>query len=308
MKFFVLRLFFFLLIGILLGEAIVRVFNLTIDVPRMYVNPENHLIRFFPNQQGNAMGGKHKWVINKYGFHGYEPKSLNSAISIIGDSYISNTMNPPDCHQGVYLSHRLPGYNFFPASRDGATFLEYMELAAFVEDSIKPVCQLVYLQAGDVFESLVENGRDVQKVQISLTSRKIQYATISSSRLKRVLYRFKFFYFLYRSIIVPSIRSEKDEAGPSLEEKKDYSEIEDFIKFVAESYKTDKIYLVFHPGSDPTVIELFRKHNFRVFVLNLGKDKSWSLENDSHWSCYGHEQAAKQVSVFLRKALSENHH
>ncbi len=73
---FLFKISLFITIGILLGEGIVRVFQLSIDVPKMYQGSDN-LIKFEPNQTGNYIHGEHRWVINKYGHYGYEPPTLD---------------------------------------------------------------------------------------------------------------------------------------------------------------------------------------------------------------------------------------
>ena len=47
-------------------------------------------------------------------------------------------------------------------------------------------------------------------------------------------------------------------------------------------------------------MELFKSMGFETIALEeKNDDKSWSFEHDHHWSCYGHEEAAKQISEYL---------
>jgi hypothetical protein len=97
---FIFKVFLFIVFGYMIGEGIVRIFKLTIDIPIMYQDSDN-LIKNEPNQTGYYTNGN-KWIITKHGQYGYEPKSLNSLITVIGDSYIENIMNPPVCHQAYF--------------------------------------------------------------------------------------------------------------------------------------------------------------------------------------------------------------
>lgn len=128
MKKFIKSVFLFLLIGILIGEIIVCGFSLNIDVAKSYLD-KNNLIQNFPNQTENYVNGTHKRIINKYGNPGYELKSLDSLVTIVGDSFISYLMNPPERHQAKYLSDMVSKYNFYPSSRNGASFIEMIERA-----------------------------------------------------------------------------------------------------------------------------------------------------------------------------------
>ena len=81
MKKFLIKCSIFLLIGLLIGELVVRIFHLNTDVPKMYKS-QSELIKFYPNQKGYWLKGSHKWVVNKYGQFGYEPKRLDNIFTV----------------------------------------------------------------------------------------------------------------------------------------------------------------------------------------------------------------------------------
>lgn len=297
MKKFIKSIILFLLVGILIGELTVRVFSLNAEIPKSYVG-KDHLIKNYPNQTGNYVNGTHKWIINKYGNPGYEPKSLDSLVTIIGDSFISNMMNPTECHQARYLSDMVSKYNFYPSSRDGASFIEMMERAKSLE-YLHPKYQLLYVHHGDFIESIPEIKKIPLTVQYSINSQKITYAKLQSSRFKEVLYNFKFLYYLYRNFLVNNKDVSSNNRDEIKKEKIYYNSIEKLIIATKQHYNTQNIILVFSPDTDLKVIEIAHRKGFQYFLLKTNNYKSWQLPNNSHWSCYGHEEAAKQVSSKL---------
>lgn len=304
MRRFIFRIFIFIIIGVATGELIVRVFPLSIDIPRFYRDTDN-LIKFEPDQSGNSMVGQHKWIINKYGNYGYEPQSLDSVITVIGDSYISNTMNPPECHQANYLANLNPEYDFYPMSRDGASFIEFMEMAKSLE-YLNPIRQLLYVHHGDFVESVMECGSQPLTVQLSVEQDSIRYAALTSSRMKEVMYNFKLGYYLYRNYLVRAENNQTNNRNVDFGHI-DYDVIQMLLDFVKDNYRTDHIVLVFSPGSDTEFVEFAGRNGFQTLFLQTDDYKSWQLESDSHWSCFGHEEAAKQVDYFLHMNLLAIH-
>jgi hypothetical protein len=296
---FIKSLFLFVLVGTLIGELIVRAFSLNADIPKSYMG-KDHLIKNYPNQTGNYVNGTHKWIVNKYGNFGYESKSLDSMVTIIGDSYISNLMNPPECHQAKYLSNMVSKFNFYPSSRDGASFIEMMERAKALE-YLHPRYQLLYVHHGDFIESIHEIKKIPLTVQYSLNSKKITYAKLQSNILKDVLYNFKFFYYIYRNFLVSNKDVSSNNRDEIKKEKIDYNLIEKLIIATKQHYDIRNIILVFSPDTDLMVVDLAHRNGFQYFLLKTSNYKSWQLPNNSHWSCFGHEEAAKQVSSELLK-------
>lgn len=298
MKKYLLRIFIFLALGILLGEAVVRVSNLAVDVPKTYVD-EDQLIKFHPNQSGTSVQ-RCKWIINEYGNFGPAPASLESLVTLIGNSYIVNTMNPPECHQAHYLTRENQDYNFFPMSRDGASFIEFMEMAKSMEH-LNPVKQMLYVHDEDFPYSIIELLDQANAVQYSLEKQEIRYVQASESKLKKLLYKFKFAYFIYRNYFVLAeldLFNNNDEITPVAPEL-DYESLEVLFTYVKENYKIDNILLVFFPGSDQTLMDMTRNVGFETILLETDDYNSWLTSINGHWSCYGHEEVAKQVADYL---------
>lgn len=300
MKLFFKVLGIFSVVGVLLGEAAVRLFDLTIDVPTAYVGRDS-LIHFDPGQKGKFLGGDHKWHINRFGNYGPEPYSLDSLVTVIGDSFISNIMNPPECHQAVFLDCYSDGLNFFPRSRSGASFLEYLEMARSLEP-LNPLAQLLYVHDHNFTMSLAAEGSMFNTVQISLETMKKSYPTLQHSRLKKGIYQFKFFYFLYRTFL--SSHTGWDEIAPQTDPARlELELVRRLISYTYDSYDPARIVLVFSPGSDPELVRTCKQAGYKILELQAhGED--WLLPDDGHWSCRGHQNAARQVGRYLRRHLN----
>lgn len=292
---FIKQLFLFLFVAYVIGEIIVRTYKLNIDVPDFYQDTTG-LLRNKPNQTGSNGDGT-MWVIGQYGEYGYEPKSLDNLITVIGDSYIKGTMNPPQCHQAYLLSQGCNKYNYYPCARAGASFIEFMEMTKSL-NRLHPVKQLLYVHHADFIESITEVMNVPLTVQLSVTTNKIRHARLTKSRVKDVLYNFKFAYFLYRNYFVSSvdIGTNNRDAMPATI---DYDKIQQLLTFVKMNYQTENIVLVLSPDTDKKLIELVKENNFHTLELTTDNYKLWQFEHDSHWSCHGHEEAAKQVSKYL---------
>jgi hypothetical protein len=292
---FSIKVFLFLVFGYIIGEIVVRAYRLNIDIPNFYKDTDG-LIKNKPNQTGYYVNGN-KWFINKYGHYGYEPKSLDNLITVIGDSYIENIMNPPECHQAYFLARMVDEYNYYPCARSGASFIEFMEMSKSL-NHLNPIKQLLYVHHGDFIESITEITNNPLTVQLSITTNKIRYARLTKSRFKDILYNLKFAYFLYRNYIVKNTNvssNNRDIKHSNI----DFHKIQMLLNFVKKNYFTDNIILVFSPDTDNELIELIKENNFQTIELKSTNYKSWQLINDGHWSCYGHEEAAMQVSKCL---------
>lgn len=276
-----------------------RVYQLNIDVPDFYRDKDG-LLKNRPGQTGSNGDGT-RWFINKYGEYGYEPKSLEKPVTVIDDSYIQGLMNPPDCHQAYLLAKKFSSYNYYPCARAGASFIEYMEMSKSLQH-LHPVKQLLYVHHGDFIESITEIEKQPLTVQLSVSSNKIRYAKLTTSRVKDILYNFKFAYFLYRKYFVGKAdigTNNRDVVNVSI----DYDKIKLLLAYVQKNYRTDNIVLVFSPDTDSKLTAMVKESNFQTLELKAANYKLWQFAHDSHWSCFGHEEAAKQVSKYLQQHL-----
>ncbi|WP_040757743.1 hypothetical protein [Winogradskyella psychrotolerans] len=189
----------FLVIFLVIGEITVRLKNGVSDIPQRQID-EFGIQKYYPNQQGFWRGGTHAWNINELGWPGYLPKNYDNLISIIGDSFIENFMNPNDCHQSVFLKENAPKYNFIEAGRSGVSFIEGMEISKQL-NKFKPITNLIYVNDADFYQSLVEVAPAEDITQFSLESDSIVLGKMKSPLLKKILYNWKFAYYMYNKKI-----------------------------------------------------------------------------------------------------------
>ena len=136
-------------------------------------------------------------------------------------------------------------------------------------------------------------------VQVALNTGKTYFPKYKESKFKDALREFKFGYYFYRQFVLKKNQdAEKDVSGKSV----DYTLISRFCDYLKANYDLQNVVFVFRPDVDNKFPELCKQHGLRVLELYSDDDyKSWSFENDHHWSCVGHEKASKQVSKFLKE-------
>ncbi|WP_340202349.1 hypothetical protein [Ascidiimonas sp. W6] len=285
--------------GMLIGEVIARTMHLTSDIPRRTID-QNYIQKYLPGQKGYWKGGDHSWSINEMGWPGKLPNSFDNLQVIIGDSFIENFMNPPECHQSIFLKEKIPELNFMEAARSGVSLIEAMEIAKQL-DSLQPENYFLYVKNEDFIESIKEIKALKDITQVSLVNQKIIHGEMKSPGLKRILYNWKFLYYLYnRFPIGRGTNNEQSLKEPDAPLVLD-SKIPELLHFIKKNYRiTNKIF-VFMPNTDKVIIEAVEEAGFRSIKLNDDGDKNWSFEHDSHWTCYGHERAASQVAKMIKK-------
>lgn len=302
-KFFKNIIIFFAL-ALLIGEVVVRITHSVSDIPRRRIDKAG-IQKYYPNQDGYWKGGEHTWLINEYGWPGIAPKSFNNLITVIGDSYIENFMNPNECHQAVFLENNADEYNFFEAGRSGVSLIEAMEISKQL-DSLKPVKHLIYVNSNDFYESIVEIKKLSDITQLDLTNNEIIYGQMKAPFVKKILYNWKLMYYFYNrfysSLVSKKTKEVEKEKTSELDRGIKYNnELLNLLEFIKNKYQLNNKVLVFHPNANQHILELCMKLDFEIIVLDSSKDKSWSFEYDSHWTCYGHERAAIQVTNYLKR-------
>ena len=286
---------------VLLGEIIIRSAHVMSDIPQRTID-EYGIQKYFPNQSGYWKGGGHKWLVNELGWPGELPDSYDNLITIIGDSFIENFMNPNECHQSKLLKERSNKYNFIEAARSGVSFIEAMEISKQL-DSLNPKMQLIYVSDKDFRESVssIKLLKDI--TQFNIESNKVVYGEMKASGAKKILYNWKLLYYFYSNFLVDfsfkKVSNKKEKPSININSNiKDYSYL---LNYVKANYSINDKVLVFHPNSKSEVIDACEKVGFNILILDSTKDRSWSFDHDSHWTCYGHGRVADQVSVFLNK-------
>lgn len=304
MKVFFKNIVLFLLISILVGEILVRILHVMPDIPQRTIDEEG-IQKYFPNQKGYWKGGNHQWNINSIGWPGVLPNDYNNLIAIIGDSYIENFMNPNECHQSAYLKKEMPNYNFIEAGRSGVSLIESMEISKQI-DTLSPKTMIIHTGDNDVYESIQEIRTVPDITQLNIKEKNIVYGKLKSPGMKKALYSCKLLYYFYNRFPLnlnkeSDKNNKKDEAIKSKFELNE-TNVRTLITYIKENYNIDNKVFVFKPNSDKKIINIFNSMGFNTILLDSSKDKSWSFDYDSHWTCYGHERVASQV----KKGLENN--
>ncbi|MDO6518268.1 hypothetical protein [Zobellia uliginosa] len=300
MKKFITTVFLFLVLGMIVGELIARFFVISPDIPKRSIDQWG-IQKYIPNQFGKWKTGQHTWQINELGWPGILPNSTDSLITIIGDSFIENFMNPDSCRQNVYLKKKLPGFNFLEASRSGVNFLEATMIADQL-DSLKPKYQLLYVHDTDFKESIVQLNTNTQLTQFDIVKGKITKAQLKSSFAKNALYTCKFIYYLYSNYW----QNKKNKSQTKTKTKQIPPQL-DSIKIMLSSLnspnRTNNRILVFRPDTDPNIIALCKDMGYKYILLKQSTNEEWSFDHDPHWTCFGHKKAALQIAKKLEHKL-----
>ncbi|WP_299229345.1 hypothetical protein [uncultured Psychroserpens sp.] len=306
MKKFIAKIIIFCVIGYLIGECIVRINKLTSDIPQRYV-ATNGIQLYIPGQKGYYKGATEQWEVNKYGWLGVSNiDDKAKRISIIGDSYIENIMNPMDCNQGYLLQEANANIGFFEAGRSGVTFIEALEIAKNL-DSLNFDKHLLYLTDADFYESFSKTNRYTDRLQIDLENETILEGELKSPGLKKILYNSKFLYYLYQRFPLFVSKQNKGEVSSesSAFDIDSFNKLHDYIN---KNYNLQNMVFVFHPKTSTDIIEFFNSKDLKYIDLKVKQGKSWDLnEADGHWSCYGHIEASKQIQTYIKTLnLNEN--
>lgn len=309
MKNFLKNIVLFFLLALIVGEIAVRVTHAISDIPQRTID-EFGIQKYYPNQNGYWKGGEHTWMVNELGWPGELPKSYDNLMIVIGDSFIENFMNPDECHQAVLLKENMKNYNFMEAARSGVSFIEAMEISKQFEH-LNPIKNLIYVHDSDFYESINEIKTLSDITQLNTTTNTIVYGKMNSAAAKKVLYNWKLLYYFYNRFPLSQVlknnkNSDKKEVTENAENKATFKdEVQKLLKYTVENYTIEDKVLVFFPNSGDDIIEACKAKGFKTIKLDAGKDnKSWTFDYDKHWTCYGHEQVAKQVSSYLSKYVS----
>lgn len=298
MKKFLTQIIVFCIICCLCGEVIIRVFKLVSDIPQRSIDVETGLQLYKPGQSGYYKQADEAWNVNDYGWVGVANTDKKNQFSVIGDSYIENFMNPISCNQGYILQTFYKENGFFEAGRSGVSFIEALEISKKLDKDINPKYHLVYLNNNDFKESVTSKGRLTDIVQINLDKEEVLKAQLKSPIAKKILYSTKLGYYFYTRFPLFIAKQNIGETKEKMAKEKTEFDIETYKKlfeYCTKNYDKEKFVFVFHPGINKEFLTLSETFGFKYIALDPA-NQNWDFsEVDSHWSCFGHEQAALQV-------------
>lgn len=280
------KIVFFTIICFIFIELIIRSFNLTNDIPQRKIDI-NGLQTYVENQNGYFDGNQ--WKVNKYGFIGLSEINYKNQVLIIGDSMIENIMNPINCNQGYLLKKMFDNsYGFFEIGRSGLTLIESLEFYKFFNQIINPKIVIIYINEGDITESISNIKRFTDRLQINIQTRKLENVQIKYPTFKKILYNLKSIYFLYTkgffNIISQNIISDKQ-----VNFNDNNLTIKKFFEIINSKYDLQNVTFVLDKSNK--YINLI---NTKKVILN-NQEKNWFIKGDLHWNCFGHSEVAKKV-------------
>jgi hypothetical protein len=299
------NIFIFLFICLVIGEFTIRLTHAVSDIPRRTID-DFGMQKYHPNQEGYWSDGKHKWKINSMGWPGKLPKKYNNLVTIIGDSYIENFMNPIECHQANFLEKLIPNYNFIEAGRSGVSFIEAFEISKTF-DSLSPKLNLIYVNDNDFYESIEDIKSLSDITQINLNNNKLKFGKLKSPGLKKLLYSWKLAYYFYnRFPLVFTLKKDKknDNLRGISNDNLNHVRVSKLCNYITKNYDINNKMLVLHPKVDSEITKILNTYGFNYIQLDSSNDKSWEFEYDKHWTCYGHKKVASQVVKSLKQTLN----
>lgn len=288
MKKFLKHIFITLSASLIFFEIMLRVFQLTNDVPRRKI--ENNLQTYKPNQEGYYKGAK--WMVNDFGFLGFDDTSGgNDQVLLVGDSYIENMMNNLQCHIGFYLKEN--NLKVFELARSGMTFIEYLEFIKLYTPKIKQAKTIVLVNNNDIYESISNFRRYSDRLQINLNKRKIENVKLNAPLLKSILYNIKSLYYLYyKGFLNFNIKknvSHRIVEDDSLKNKL----ISDFFKIIESDYSLSEINFILF-NVDKIISQNFIKTDARSIHF-LSMEERDLREDDNHFTCLGNKKIANLI-------------
>ncbi len=307
MKKFILHSILFLTFLFVSSELTIRVFNLISDIPQRVVD-DSGIQKYLPGQKGQYSG--FHWETNKYGWIGVA-ETEGDIITIVGDSFIENLMNPIDCNQGALLKNYYPQYSFFEAGRSGITLIEAIKIASLLSEELKPKYQLIYVSTNDFLESASNLTYYSDRYQVNLDTGIEHAGQIKYKKIKEMIYRVKTLYYLYKNYPIfveernkVTDHKETDFALSNTNQSKNIEIIRNLFQYIVSNYDMSSIAFVFHPGIDESVVKYAIEFGVNYVELSSDDIESWRVsESDGHWNCYGHTQVSGQVAEFLSMVL-----
>ena len=283
------------LVTFVLTEVIIRTLNLTNDIPNRKIDI-NGLQNYILDQKG--IYRDNNWVVNNDGFLGLNDKKFKNQILIIGDSMIENIMNPIECNQGYLIKENLDNsYGVFEIGRSGITLIEAFQFEKNYRKIVEPSVSLIYVNKGDIIESISNISKLSDRLQIDVDSKEIQEVKIKFPLLKKILYNFKTLYFLYiRGFFQIDFKTKSN----IIEEKnKNQNLINKFIEIINFNYDLSKVILV-TDINNLNLINSLKKIKVKK-IITFNPDKNWYVKNDDHWNCFGHRMVSKKIIDYFNE-------
>lgn len=284
MRLFLKEILIILLLTYVVGEVIVRTFDIVPEIPERVNYNGYYMLK--KNQSGKYIKGKFpKWLkanynINNLGFvstKDYYFDDLNNKIAIIGDSFVEGFQVDSDKSIGRLIENELRDIDVYEFGFSGYNYHNYKEI--FHDYKLK---NFKYVFIILDYEDLSATKSD-----------RIPYT--KSIQLKEMLFRKLYdylFFFKYLNWNHAIIGKFLNIFSFSPE---DQSKLNSDITVFSENY--DNIEFVLKSNNDKVLIDIFPKINFIQINHEL---KPYNFGFDKHWNLNGRKNVAETLIQWIK--------
>lgn len=321
MKTLLLKIFVYAVLIVLCLELTIRVFHLTKDYPKRYVD-EYKVEKWQPNQNGHSVTGIRRqnyssFKINQLGFNSYRefnPSEDAWELAIVGDSFIEgfheDYFNSIGAKIEKALKNQIEVYEFGYAGYDLADQLHLIKKYSNLFDKIDRV--IIYLDFQD----------DLKRAEYKVETSRMMLETGFYAKMKS----FKLFLYLQRTGwlsplwklkgSLSSLKAKQANEKRSIEDlnNTNYNKHLEYIsnfKSLIDNYGYDKQKNVFLLDKSETP-QVFIDHLINNGYSFINYDEAFKKSNsettliyDQHWNSYGRSLIAQIIISYL-KANSHN--
>lgn len=312
-----IKLFFkigiYLLLMLLILEALVRLFHLAKDTPNRFID-EYKVEKWEPNQKGYEVTGNRRqnfaeYKINNSGYNSYRefnPTKESIEIALVGDSFIQGFHQNYNNSIGKKIEITLPEVQVYEYGYAGYDFADQMHLVNSYKDDFDLIDHVVLY---------LDFNTDLTRAKYEV----IQYRLALQTPLNKALKKCKLLVYAkniglldppkrFIAKILNTIKGKKTSVKKVNQEeikKKQNSKTKGYIsnfKNLVKLYNFDKkrFYLLLDASKTPhQFLNYLNENNFKFIDFNEEFKNAYKptyLIYDQHWNNYGRTLIAKKIA------------
>lgn len=314
MKTFILKSFIYAVLILITLELLVRVFHLTKDTPRRYVDTYG-VEKWVPNQQGHSVTGNRRQNVSEYhinssgfnSYHEYHPSKDRVEAALVGDSFIEGFHQPYYNSLGKKIEQRVPGIEVYEYGYAGYDMADQLHLIAAYKKDFQFI-NYVFINLN--FDDDLRRGTySVLQERMRLESPKFR----ALRQIKLLVYLQSIGLFDAPRNLLSFITSgfKSLNTGSALKKpskaiaKQNTIYLKNFESLI-ETYGFDKARYVFLLDGKETpgfFLTYLKQHHFKYldFSVTLAKSKTpTTLIYDMHWNNHGRERVAQLIADYIK--------
>ncbi|GAA4282104.1 hypothetical protein [Gaetbulibacter aestuarii] len=305
MKRIILKTGLYTVLILLCLEGIIRIFHLTKDYPKRYVDKFG-VEKWVPNQNGYSVTGIRRqnfseYHINNFGFNSYrefKPSYNTQEIALVGDSFIEGF------HQNYYnsigrkIENRLKDVQVFEFGYAGYDLADQLHLINAYNKMFEKI-DYVYILL-NFTDDLSRGTYEIKKERLKLESP--LYKTLRKSKLIVYLYDIGSFSAVnsllnqltsfYKKVPAESKQKSQPKENETYEKRLDnFNSLVDLYGFDKKRYK----FLLDTEKSPKKFLNYLNQNKFHYLDFGLMMDQSkkrTTLVYDMHWNDHGRDLIA----------------